>query len=75
MNRKLDKTFLKIIKIINSSKKKIISIDIPSGINSDTGGNFGANINADYTLAMGFLNLHIFYYQQKNISENSKLLI
>ena len=54
MNRKLDKTFLKIIKIINSSKKKIISIDIPSGINSDTGENFGANINADYTLAMGF---------------------
>ena len=54
LNRKLDKTFLKIIKIINSSKKKIISIDIPSGINSDTGENFGANINADYTLAMGF---------------------
>ena len=54
LNRKLDKTFLKIIKIINSSKKKIISIDIPSGINSDTGANFGANINADYTLAMGF---------------------
>ena len=54
LKRKLDKTFLKIIKIINSSKKKIISIDIPSGINSDTGENFGANINADYTLAMGF---------------------
>ncbi|MAJ68000.1 MAG: hypothetical protein CMM89_07620 [Rickettsiales bacterium] len=54
LKRKLDKTFLKIINMINSSKKKIISIDIPSGINSDTGGNFGANINADYTLAMGF---------------------
>ena len=54
LKRKLDKTFLKIIKMINSSKKKIISIDIPSGINPDTGGNFGANINADYTLAMGF---------------------
>ena len=54
LKRKLDKTFLKIINIINSSKKKIISVDIPSGINPDTGGNFGANINADYTLAMGF---------------------
>ena len=54
LKRKLDKTFFKIINMINSSKKKIISIDIPSGINPDTGENFGANINADHTLAMGF---------------------
>jgi len=54
LNRKLDVTFLKIINMINLSKKKIISIDIPSGINPDTGGNFGANIKADCTLAMGF---------------------
>ena len=54
LTRKLDKTFFKIINMINSSKKKIISIDIPSGINPDTGANFGANINADHTLAMGF---------------------
>ena len=54
LKRKLDKTFLKIINTINSSKKIIISIDIPSGINPDTGANFGANINADHTLAMGF---------------------
>ena len=54
LNRKLDKTFFKIINMINSSNKKIISIDIPSGINPDTGENFGANINADHTLAMGF---------------------
>ena len=54
LKRKLDKNFLKIINLINLSKKKIISIDIPSGVNPDTGGNFGANIKADYTVAMGF---------------------
>ena len=39
-------------KVVKSGK--IISIDLPSGFNGDTGYSYGKFINADETLAMGF---------------------
>lgn len=39
---------------INSSKEKILSIDIPSGVNGSTGEVATAAIKADYTLFLGF---------------------
>ena len=74
LNRKLNEIFLKIIKMINLSKKKIISIDIPSGINPDTGGNFGGNIKADCTLAMGFFKPAHFLLPAKKFVGEVKVL-
>ena len=55
LNRKIIGNFKKVIQEINQSKKKVVSIDIPSGINSDSGKIMGVNIKSDITLAMGFL--------------------
>ena len=61
LNRKVESFYKKIIDEINLSNKTIVSIDIPSGIECDTGKILGCAINADITLCMGFfLNLHIF---------------
>jgi NAD(P)H-hydrate epimerase len=41
-----------IINFINSSKKFILSVDIPSGLSSDTGEIIGEHIRADLTVAL-----------------------
>lgn len=41
------------IELINRSRKPVISLEIPSGINGDNGLVLGSAINADYTISFG----------------------
>lgn len=42
-----------VITLINKSKKKVLSLDIPSGVNGNTGEVMGAAVKADYTVTFG----------------------
>ena len=42
-----------VIALINKSKKKVLSLDIPSGVNGNTGNIMGTAIKADYTVTFG----------------------
>ncbi|MEM1524513.1 MAG: NAD(P)H-hydrate epimerase, partial [Nitrososphaerales archaeon] len=53
LERNIEGTYRDVIDLINKSKKPIFSIDIPSGINGDTGQEMGISIKADYTIAYG----------------------
>ena len=66
LNRTLSKFHQKIIEIINKSQKKIISIDIPSGLNSDTGQPLGSSVIAHMTICMGFYKPAHFLIPSKN---------
>jgi len=77
LNSEIKGIYREIIEKINavSNNKKIYSIDIPSGINGDTGEIMGISIKADVTISFvtykkGFLNLKIKNYLGKVIIEN-----
>ena len=42
-----------VITLINKSKKKVLSLDIPSGVNGDTGEVMGMAVKADFTVTFG----------------------
>ena len=74
LNRTLSKFHQKIIEIINVSKKKIISVDIPSGLNSDSGQPFGSSVIAHMTICMGFYKPAHFLIPSKNYCGEKVLL-
>jgi NAD(P)H-hydrate epimerase len=44
--------YKKVIELINNSNKLIVSVDVPSGIDADTGETLGTSIKADITVTM-----------------------
>jgi len=57
-------TIKDLIEIANNSKKKILSLDIPSGLDPDTGKIYNPCIKANYTLTLA--------YQKKGLLNNKK---
>jgi len=53
LNRALDDGWRKFIATVNASKIPVLAVDLPSGLNADTGENFGAAIEAAITLTIG----------------------
>jgi NAD(P)H-hydrate epimerase len=53
LNRPLSESWQNIISAINTAKIPVLAIDVPSGLNADTGETFGAAIEAATTLTIG----------------------
>ena len=60
-----------IVKKVNKSKRIIISIDIPSGLDADSGMDNGTSIKADHTITMGFPKMGLYFNKGK---ENSGII-
>jgi NAD(P)H-hydrate epimerase len=56
----------KAIQLINSSRIKVLSIDIPSGLDADTGLVEGVCVKADSTLTMGLPKIGQFFFPGKS---------
>jgi NAD(P)H-hydrate epimerase len=62
ITREVTGTYSSLIEEINRKEKKVVSIDIPSGIHSDTGKIMGCAVKADITVALGFMKLgHVIF--------------
>ena len=73
LNRNIDGFIYNLIDQVNKSKKEVISIDIPSGINANNGEVLGIAIKAKKTLVLGaFKNGNIFY---PGASYNGELIL
>ena len=57
LNRALDDGWKKFIAAVNVSKIPILAVDVPSGLNAETGEHFGAAIEAEATLTVGALKI------------------
>ncbi|MCX7988341.1 MAG: NAD(P)H-hydrate dehydratase [Thermodesulfovibrio sp.] len=53
LKRKIEGELEKLVKLINSLKKLVVAVDIPSGISSDTGEILGCAIKANITITFG----------------------
>lgn len=53
LNRPLNEAWQKIIAAVNAAKIPVLSVDVPSGLNAETGENFGAVIAASVTQTVG----------------------
>ena len=53
LNRPLDDAWVKLIRQINSAQRLVLAVDVPSGLNADTGAAQPAAINAAVTLTLG----------------------
>ncbi len=72
-NGEMDNFFRKVFTIIQERSKLCISIDIPSGIDSNTGNGIQEAIKADYTLTMSSPKLGHFFNRGKDYT--GKLII
>jgi len=53
IDRDVSGLYRDVIEMINSSGKTVLSLDIPSGVNGNTGQVMGIAVQADYTVAFG----------------------
>ena len=53
LNRPLAESWLNLITAVNTAKIPVLAVDVPSGLNADTGEHFGAAVEATVTLTIG----------------------
>ncbi len=55
LNREVPDPIRKVIEIINKNAKKVVAVDIPSGLDGSTGKIYGACVKADVTVCFSLL--------------------
>jgi NAD(P)H-hydrate epimerase len=53
INRPLDAAWVQFIERLNAAQLQVLAVDVPSGLNADTGGPEGAAVQASITLTVG----------------------
>ncbi len=62
LSRPLTGAMLEAVRAINESRLPVLSVDIPTGVNADTGAIMGQAVRADATVAMAYPKMgHILY--------------
>lgn len=62
ITRDVEGRYRKAIEAVNASKAKIVAVDIPSGVNTDSGSIMGCAVKADITVTFAYRKLGIMLY-------------
>ena len=62
LNSNLSGPYRSVVEGINALGKEVVSVDIPSGINSDTGQIMGAAVKADLTITFGIPKVGLYLF-------------
>jgi hydroxyethylthiazole kinase-like uncharacterized protein yjeF len=62
LDREISGLYREVVALINESGKKVLSLDIPSGINGDTGQIMGLAVQADWTVTFGLPKIGVMLY-------------
>lgn len=62
LSREIGGIYIDVINLINSYSKKVISVDIPSGVNSDDGRIMGIAVKADITVTFALPKIGMLLY-------------
>ncbi len=62
LDRDIGGRYREVVALINACGKKVLSLDIPSGVNGDTGQIMGAAVQADYTVTFGLPKIGAMLY-------------
>jgi NAD(P)H-hydrate epimerase len=65
LNKEVGADYAAAIEVINASDLPIVSVDIPSGVNADTGEIMGTAVAADTTVTMGLPKIGCLFYPGK----------
>jgi len=80
INRPLDASWIKFIERVNAAKLPVLAVDVPSGLNADSGEPQGAAIEAAITLTVGAPKIGLLqhhatrYVGQLVVAENTGLI-
>lgn len=74
LDRDVEGTYAHIIEAVNRSAKPVLSVDVPSGINSDTGGEMGTAIRAWRTATFGYLKAGLLCYPGADFAGEVELI-
>lgn len=66
LDRKVEGNFYRLIDAINNCPSKVISLDMPSGINGNTGEVMGISVSADITVTYGIPKIGNILYEGYN---------
>jgi hydroxyethylthiazole kinase-like uncharacterized protein yjeF len=74
LKSEIDKTYRAVIGMINAHAKRVVAVDIPSGVDSDMGGIMGAAIRADMTVTFGLPKRGLYLYPGAQMAGKVRVL-
>ena len=74
LNAPVQGIFLDVITAINESGKQVVSVDIPSGLDADTGEILGAAVKANFTATLGAAKHGLFLQEGPKCAGNIEII-
>ncbi len=68
ISKPVRENYERVIEVMNSSGLPIVSIDVPSGVNGDTGEIMGTSVHADVTVTLGLPKVGLLFYPGKSFA-------